>query len=93
MKSENKKRIWLRLDNAAKIFPASMRSTWSNVFRLSVSFREPVDPAALERAVKRAAKRFPSINVRLGTGLFWYYLEESENVPKLRKEGCQPCFP
>ena len=76
MKKDAKKRIWLRLDNAAKIFPASMRSTWSNVFRVSVDFSESVDPDALSRAVKRAARRFPSISVRLGQGLFWYYLEE-----------------
>lgn len=93
MKKETKKRIWLRLDNAAKIFPASMRSTWSNVFRLSVDFSETVDPEALARAVGRAAKRFPSVSVRLGKGLFWYYLEESERAPKIRKEQCQPLLP
>ncbi len=93
MKKEAKKRIWLRLDNAAKIFPASMRSTWSNVFRLSVDFRETIDSQALSRAVMRAAKRFPSICVRLGKGLFWYYLEESERAPKIRKEMCQPLLP
>jgi len=93
MKKENKKRIWLRLDNAAKIFPASMRSSWSNVFRLSVSFRENVDPEALTRAAVRVAKRFPSVCVRLGTGLFWYYLEESKQAPQIREEGCQPLLP
>lgn len=93
MKIENKKRIWLRLDNAAKIFPASMRPNWSNVFRLSVSFHEMIDPVALSRAASRAAKRFPSVCVRLGTGLFWYYLEESKQAPKPRKEGCQPLLP
>ncbi len=93
MRKEGKPRIWLRLDNAAKIFPASMRSTWSNVFRLSVDFRDEVDPEALARAVKRAAKRFPSICVRLGNGLFWYYLEESARAPKIRAEQCQPLLP
>jgi len=93
MKKEEKKRIWLRLDNAAKIFPASMRSTWSNVFRLSVDFSEEVDPEALQRAVNRVATRFPSVCVRLGKGLFWYYLEESAKAPKIRKEMCQPLLP
>ena len=93
MKNDRKKRIWLRLDNAAKIFPASMRSTWSNVFRLSVDFSEKVDPEALSRAVGRAAARFPSISVRLGKGLFWYYLEESERAPRIRKEQCRPLLP
>lgn len=93
MKNEKKKRIWLRLDNAAKIFPASMRPTWSNVFRLSVTLKEKVEPEILSRAVERAAKRFPSICVRLGKGLFWYYLEETEKVPEIRAEECQPLLP
>ncbi len=92
MKSERKRR-WLRLDNAAKIFPASMRPSWSNVFRIAVTFREEIDPVALQRAVDRAATRFPSICVRLCSGLFWYYLEESASPPQVEKEGCQPLLP
>lgn len=92
MKSERKRR-WLKLDNAAKIFPASMRPSWSNVFRIAVTFRDPIDPVALQRAVDRAARRFPSICVRLCSGLFWYYLEESEHSPTVEKEGCQPLLP
>ena len=38
---------WMRLDNAAKIFPAVKRRNWSNVFRLSVTLRDPVDPEVL----------------------------------------------
>lgn len=93
MAAERKNGIWLRLDNAAKIFPASMRRGWSNVFRLSVSFREPVEPAALERAVKKVAKRFPSVFVHLGKGAFWYYLEEGRVPPAVGNEGCQPLLP
>lgn len=90
---ENQSGRWLPLDNAAKIFPASMRSTWSNVFRISISFTEKVDPVILQKALCRTVKRFPSVCVRLRRGLFWYYLEESENAPKVREEGCQPLLP
>ncbi len=85
-------RKWLRLDNAAKIFPASMRSTWSNVFRLSITFYDKVEVSALKRAVKKITPRFPSVCVRLGRGLFWYYLEESKD-PSVLAEGCQPLLP
>ena len=34
---------WLRLDNAAKIYPAVRSETWSNVFRVSATLSEPVD--------------------------------------------------
>lgn len=93
MKEKKRKRIWLRLDNAAKIFPASQRPGWSNVFRISVSFRERIDPEALRSAVARIAPRFPSVCVRLGRGLFWYYLEEQSEPPRVSEEGCQPLLP
>ncbi len=90
---QKKNTRWLPLDNAAKIFPASMRSSWSNVFRISVSFTEKIDPAILQKALSRISPRFPSVCVRLRRGLFWYYLEESPFAPKLMKEGCQPLLP
>ena len=36
---------WMRLDNAAKIYPAARRRNWSNVFRQSVTLTEAVDTA------------------------------------------------
>jgi len=93
MAEKKQRKTWLKLDNAAKIFPASQRPGWSNVFRLSVSFRERIDPDALRRAVARIAPRFPSVCVHLGRGLFWYYLEEGKCPPEVREEGCQPLLP
>ncbi len=89
MAERNRKRLWLRLDNAAKIFPASMRRGWSNVFRLSAYLKESVSPSILEQALERIAPRFPSVCVRLGKGLFWYYLEEISHLPVL-PEGQYP---
>lgn len=91
--AKRKKRLWLRLDNAAKIFPASMRAHWSNVFRVSASLAESVDPALLSRAVQRIAPRFPSICVRLGKGFFWYYLEEADVPPCILEEASRPLLP
>ncbi len=93
MSKKTRRRVWLRLDNAAKIFPASLREGWSNVFRLSFSLSEPVDPQALERALARVSRRFPSVFVSLHRGMFWYYLEENADPPQLRREGCQPLLP
>ena len=45
------KKQWYRLDNAALIFPAIIRKNWNNVFRVSATLKEPVDPAALNRAI------------------------------------------
>jgi len=72
----NREKRWLRLDNAALIFPAARRKHWSNVFRISFTFRDAVDSALLQQALEHVAPRFPSVCVRLRRGLFWYRLEE-----------------
>jgi len=81
---------WLRLDNAAKIYPASRSSSWSNTFRLSATLTEPVDTPVLESALDITVRRFPSICARLRRGLFWYYLEQLPKAPKLCPEGSYP---
>ena len=84
------KRSWYRLDNAALIFPASLRKNWSNAFRISFSFIDPVDPAILQEAAEALRKRFPSVFVRLERSMFWYYLQEIEETPKVREDTYQP---
>lgn len=89
MAKKNKLR-WMRLDNAAKIYPAARSQTWSNVFRLSVTLKDTVDKKVLQNAFSVTAKRFPSIVARLRKGAFWYYIQEVEKVPELKKESSYP---
>ena len=86
----DKKILWMRLDNAAKIYPAARRKNWSNVFRQSVTLREDVDEAVLKSALDVVIKRFPSIAARLRKGLFWYYLQQVDTVPELKDEYSYP---
>lgn len=81
---------WLRLDNAAKIFPASKRKGWYNVYRLSAELTEDVDPEILQAALDFTLPRFPSIATRLRRGVFWYYLEEISVPPTVQPDGHQP---
>lgn len=81
---------WLRLDNAAKIYPAARRKNWSNVFRQSATLRDDVDMQVLSSALDIVVKRFPSIAARLRKGLFWYYLQQLENAPAIREEYSYP---
>ena len=74
--SPARKLRWMRLDNAAKIYPAAKRRNWTNYFRLSATLTEPVDVQVLRAALDVTVRRFPSIAVRLRRGVFWYYLEE-----------------
>ena len=87
---QQRKLRWMSLDNAAKIFPAARNRRWSNVVRLSATLYEPVDMAALRTALDVTVRRFPSIAVRLRTGMFWYYLEEIPKAPEIMEEKPYP---
>ena len=84
---------WYRLDNAALIFPAVMRKNWNNVFRVSVTLKEPVEPELLSRAAADLLPRFPTVFVRLRTGFFWYYLETVGEAPKAEEDYAWPLTP
>ena len=91
MANINKRKLrWVRLDNAAKIYPAARRKNWSNVFRQSVSLFEEVDIEVLKSALELVVKRFPSIAARLRKGVFWYYLQQVESAPEVKEEYSYP---
>ena len=81
---------WMKLDNAAKIYPAAKRRNWNNFIRISATLTEPVDVAVLRSALDVTARRFPSIAVRLRRGMFWYYLEQIPHSPAIQEEKSCP---
>ena len=90
MNRKKKALRWVRLDNAAKIYPAARRKNWSNLFRQSVTLTENVDIQVLQSALDVTVKRFPSIAARLRKGAFWYYLQQVESAPQIREEYSYP---
>ena len=88
--SHERKLRWMRLDNAAKIYPAAKRRNWNNFFRLSATLTEPVDVAVLRSALDVTVRRFPSMAVRLRRGVFWYYLEQIPQAPAIQPEKSCP---
>lgn len=86
---ENKLR-WMRLDNAAKIYPAARRQNWSNVFRISATLTENIDVSVLQSALDVTVRRFPSIAARLRRGTFWYYLQQLSHAPTVKEESSYP---
>lgn len=91
MTGKEKKSVrWLRLDNAAKIYPAARRRNWSNVYRQSVTLLYEVDLAVLRSALDVTVKRFPSIAAGLRRGLFWYYLQQVDSAPEISEEYSYP---
>jgi NRPS condensation-like uncharacterized protein len=94
-KSENTKSFqekgWLKLDNAAKLFPAIISEDLTSVFRITATLKEPVKYNAVREAVEITARRFPYFNVSLGSGLFWHFLEFHDHLPRLMADEDTPC--
>lgn len=67
--------FWLPLDNAAKIFPATISEETTTVFRLTAVMQAPVKIQPLLQAVSQVEDRFPYYKVQLKKGFFWFYLE------------------
>lgn len=86
-----KKQKWMRLDNAAKIYPAAKRRNWSNLFRVSATLSEDVDVPILQSALDITVKRFPSMAVHLSKGMFWYCIEELSHAPNVIPDEYYPC--
>ena len=86
---------WMKLDNAAKIYPAITGSELTGVFRISVWLTSPVNLPALKKASEDASSVFPLFSVELCKGFFWYYLEYNGMAPRVMADTgprCQP-FP
>jgi hypothetical protein len=81
MREENKD--WLKLDNAAKIYPATSSKKSPSQFRLSVTLKSPVRFTYLQNAWKNMIQRCPYFRVYLERGFFWYYLQKHDDFPPL----------
>lgn len=86
----HKKLHWMRLDNAAKIYPAARNARWSNVYRLSATLAETIDVPVMQSALDITVRRFPSIAARLRRGVFWYYLQQIHSAPQIQPEYSYP---
>jgi hypothetical protein len=81
---------WLTLDNAARIYPASI-SEWSpDVYRVSITLKAPIRVSTLELALRTVFPRFPYFQVNLRRGLFWFYLQRDDAIPGLHPLSSVP---
>lgn len=93
MMHSSHKNGWKRLDNAAKIFPALASSEDTEVFRMSCTLHEDVDPHLLQSALDDTMEEFPSFRETISRGMFWYYLEDSGKRPLVHEETNTPLQP
>jgi NRPS condensation-like uncharacterized protein len=82
---------WLKLDNAAKLFPAIMSGELTAVFRITAFLKKPIKFSTIKEAVEITSRRFPYFSVSLASGLFWHYLEYNNKLPRIQTEEKIPC--
>ncbi|MGO1349104.1 MAG: alcohol acetyltransferase [Brevibacterium aurantiacum] len=86
-------RDWVRLDNASNIFLAARSAADPKVFRLSAETDHDVDPQLLQEALDETYDRYRLYHAVLQSGLFWYYLQDSDLRPLVTPEEQHTCAP
>lgn len=87
-----KKKNWYKLDSVGKFYASIASKQVSDVFRYSVILIDEIDENSLQEALKNTIEIYPNFNVNLKKGFFWYYLDETNKIPKVTKENLPICF-
>lgn len=88
---EIKRAPWRKLDNAAKIFPATSGRNDTRVFRFYCELREEIKKDILQEALNKTVEKYPIFLSVMRKGLFWHYLEKSHLMPIVEEEWKEPC--
>ena len=85
---------WYKLDLSANVYPTLQRKNFSNVYRISLSLKETIQPDVLQKALDMTLCRFPTFQVAIRKGLFWRYLEPNHRPgPFVQADIENPCMP
>ena len=87
------RRAWVRLDNASNIFLAARSDADPKVFRLSAEMDHDVSTELLQRSLEETYDRYPLYHALLRSGVFWYYLQDSDLRPLVTAEDQPTCAP
>lgn len=83
---------WDKLDNTAHLFPSIAGENMTNVYRISVVLKEEIEREILQQALDMVLPKIDGFNVRMRTGVFWYYFEENgKKAPAVKEESRFPC--
>jgi hypothetical protein len=91
MEISNTDDFWLRLDNAAKIYPAVKNKELTSVLRVGVYLKERIKVRQFLEAIYAIEERFPYYKVKLKAGFFWYYLEPQQSPLRVEPDRKMPC--
>ena len=81
---------WRKLDNTAKIFSLDDENN-TNIFRYSIVLKHKINKNILKEALTKTLNQFTAFKVKIGTGLFWNFLEYNPKEPIVTKEEEIPC--
>ena len=87
---KNKIPNWIKLDNAATIYPSTLSRKYAAMFRMTVTLKEKIDKEILNTALKNVMKRFPSFSYKLKQGLFWCYFKHIDGIPNIDEDVNNP---
>ena len=83
---------WDKLDNTANLFPVIAGESMTNTYRISCVLNEEIQPELLQEALDMVLPKIPGFNLRLRSGIFWYYFEENgKKAPRVKEEHTYPC--
>lgn len=83
---------WDKLDNTANLFPVIAGESMTNTYRISCTLREEIQEDLLQEALDLVLPKIPGFNLRLRSGVFWYYFEENgKKAPRVTEENTYPC--
>ena len=84
---------WYPLDNAAIVYPLSMKHGTMPMFRMSVYLKEDVIPEILQLALDFTIRRFPTFATTIKQGVFWHYMDSTKRRFNVEEEDDIPLRP
>ena len=81
---------WVKLDNAATIYPSTLSRKYAAMFRMSVTLTEKIDEKLLNESLKNVIKRFPTFRYKLKQGMFWCYFKKIDGTPEVQDDYKNP---
>lgn len=81
---------WIKLDNAATIYPSTLSRKYAALFRMTVTLKEKIDKDILTTALCNVINRFPSFSYKLKQGLFWCYFKHIDGIPNIEEDVNNP---
>lgn len=81
---------WIKLDNAATIYPSTLTKRYASMFRVTITLNEKIDKDILNIALNNVIDRFPSFRYKLKQGLFWCYFKHIDGIPDIKDDYKNP---